>query len=204
MDYQMEVLMSLTIIKLEITSYRNKKNVTSSLSISYLVHEHKLTVKTSDNVVKSESPPSQHPFPPCEKFDVCALSPFSFRVIICMYVAQTHYTYFPLLLTLYFENDFKCIERLPVWSKELSHPLIIKFLIVYHIICTIFSLSPHILFLLNHLRENCIHHTHLSFHRYTSVYLYYKQKDIFLVITHQMQYYFIFILEYSLYSVFSN
>ena len=76
----MEVLMSLTITKLEITSYRNKKNVTSSLSISYIVHEHKLTVKTSNNVVKSESPPSQYPFPPREKFDVYALPPFSFYV----------------------------------------------------------------------------------------------------------------------------
>ena len=65
MDYQMEVLTSLTITKWEITSYRNKKNVASSLSISYQIHGYKLTVQTSNNVVKSESPPLQHPFPPC-------------------------------------------------------------------------------------------------------------------------------------------
>lgn len=173
----MEVLTSLTITKWEITSYRNKKNVASSLSISYQIHGYKLTVQTSNNVVKSESPPLQHPFPPCYKSGVYPLPPFSLRVHYLCILPQTHCTYFPLLLTLYFENDFKFIERLPVPSKELSHSLttFIKFLIVYHTIFIIFSLSPHIFFLLNHLRENCIHHTHLSFHRYTSVYLYYKQ-----------------------------
>lgn len=173
----MEVLMSLTITKWEITSYRNKKNVTSSLSISYQIHEYKFIVKTSNNVVKSESPPSQYPFPLLE---VCCVSlpPFLYVCNNNLWILpQTHCTYFPLPLTLYFENDFKFIERLPVSSKELSHPLttVIEFLIVYHIIFIIFSLSPHIFFLLSHFRENCIHHTHLSFHIYTSVYLYYKQ-----------------------------
>lgn len=123
-----------------------------------------------------------------------------------MLLPQTHCTYFPLFLTLYFENDFKFTERLPVSSKEHSHSLttFIKFLIVYHIIFIIFSLSPHIFFLLNHLRENCIHHTHLSFHRYTSVYLYYKQGYFLNHNSYQMQCYFIFILEYSSYSILTE
>ena len=85
MDCQMEVLMSLTITKWEITSYRNKKNVSSSLSISYQIHEYKLIVKTSNNVVKSESPPSQYPFPPLE---VCCVCPPPFLYVCnntCVY-----------------------------------------------------------------------------------------------------------------------
>lgn len=150
--------------------------------MSYKIHEYSYC-QNFQSIVKSEKSTFTVLLRPhffTVKFDVYPFLSFK-CVIICIYIDQT-YTYFPLFLTLYLENDFKFIEQLPGQSKELSHSLtrLINFLnilpyLLYHIL-----FSPHIFFLLNHLRVGCIHHVHLSLNRYFSV-IFIINGDIFLI-----------------------